>query len=542
MRKAPFDMKTKSPRQIALECLVKYERGGSSGGLTAAYGNFLSQALNDNDLLPRRDKAFIKSLVLGVLKLLPYLDELISRNSLKPNSRLKPVIRCILRMGIYQILETNVPARAAIDESVELAKENGFAGLAGFINAVLRNVSATDLSRETVQKPIGMGKADCPKTSNSEHSSEVSAALDDFVCPSAYIYRRVDGFSDSLKDIYEQPDSLCTRNICLPSMFDDRSSRTVCRKGRPKDASGQLPQWLAEMLTAQYGMEVCERYACAILEPSPICLRPVPALCANPRKIGQWLTDCADALVEMIPHPYSENMFVLKRFEKITKIPGYQEGLFFIQDFSSYLAVLCAGIKAGDLVADVCAAPGGKAIFAAALCSPGGHVYAFDKTQAKIKRLSENAVRMKIGNITCAVADASGPDFSRRQTFDAVICDLPCSGLGVVAKKPDILRNMNPEKIASLITLQRNILARAQSLVKPGGSLLYSTCTINKDENIGNANWFLGKFSSFAFCGIDSYLPKELCCESSQKGWLTTLPGTHKCDGAFMARFVRSRL
>ena len=172
------------------------------------------------------------------------------------------------------------------------------------------------------------------------------------------------------------------------------------------------------------------------------------------------------------------------------------------------------------------------------LLRESGHVSARDLTEAKVMKIQENLWRTGLQNISAEVKDALVfyPEDERKA--DVVMADLPCSGLGVMGRKADIKRTVTPEKIRDLADLQRQILSVVQRYVKPGGVLVYSTCTVSKAENEENMQWFADHFP-FHLESMDSYIPEKVRNEQSQKGWIQILPGQYRSDGFFIARFRR---
>ena len=173
-------------------------------------------------------------------------------------------------------------------------------------------------------------------------------------------------------------------------------------------------------------------------------------------------------------------------------------------------AVQAAGVQPGWYIIDVCAAPGGKAIHAAQLMEGSGHVQARDLTEYKAELIAENKARCKVENLSVRVWDATVADEQARERADLVIADLPCSGLGVLRGKPDIKYNMSPQQMEELSALQRRILSVVQGYVKPGGRLLYSTCTINRGENEENAAWFAESYPAFRLVSGQQIFPDEV--------------------------------
>ena len=181
---------------------------------------------------------------------------------------------------------------------------------------------------------------------------------------------------------------------------------------------------------------------------------------------------------------------------------------------------LWSEVKAGDQVLDVCAAPGGKAIHIAELLNGTGHVEARDLTEYKVALIRDNIERSGLTNINAVCQDAAIYDPHKKETADIVIADLPCSGLGILGKKPDLKSKMTVEMAKGLADLQRQILTVVHNYVKPGGKLLYSTCTINREENEDNAAWFVENFPEF-----EKIREKQM------------LPGSDMGDGFYIAEF-----
>ena len=191
-------------------------------------------------------------------------------------------------------------------------------------------------------------------------------------------------------------------------------------------------------------------------------------------------------------------------------IPEFEEGLFYVQDLSSMKVAEAAEVKANDTVIDVCGAPGGKSIHIAQLLSGSGRVITRDVSEYKVSLIEENIRRHQVTNMTAEQWDARVSDKGSIGKADVVIADLPCSGLGVLRKKPDIKYRMQPEDIKSLIALQREILSTVHQYVKPGGRMIYSTCTIDAGENEENVAWFTANHKEFEVESMEQILPDEL--------------------------------
>ena len=216
-----------------------------------------------------------------------------------------------------------------------------------------------------------------------------------------------------------------------------------------------------------------------------------------------------------------ERALFLSGYEALDEIEEFENGLLYVQDTASMLAVELAAPKMGDQVIDVCAAPGGKSVYAARMIGADGHVEARDLTEYKVEMIEDNIDRCQLSNMTAKVWDARVFDQSAEQKADVVIADLPCSGLGVIGTKTDIKYNASEEKIAELAALQQEILGVVCRYVKAGGTLLYSTCTMTKEENEDNVHKFLTEYADFELEQMRQCFPYE------------------GCDGFFMAKMHR---
>ena len=238
----------------------------------------------------------------------------------------------------------------------------------------------------------------------------------------------------------------------------------------------------------------------------------------------------------MEKHPYLPYAYTLSHLEGMHQVPGFSQGLIAVQDVSSMLAVEVAGITPGSLVLDVCAAPGGKTMLAAEKTGQEGMVIARDLSDMKVSFVEENAGRMCLDQVHVQVHDATILDENMIEKADVVIADLPCSGLGIIAKKRDIKYNVTPESLEELQVLQRQILDVVSRYVKPGGILIYSTCTINPMENEDNRAYIL-KELGFEAESLDAFLPDVLKSETTEKGYLQLIPSIHETDGFFISKY-----
>ena len=243
----------------------------------------------------------------------------------------------------------------------------------------------------------------------------------------------------------------------------------------------------------------------------------------------------AQEKVSAVPHPWMTDCLVLSGTGNLENLPSFREGLYYVQDPAAKLSVLCAQLpKDGARVLDCCAAPGGKS-FAAAIAMAGrGEITSCDIHPHKTTLIENGAARLGLNNLTARVQDASEQVASWIGAMDAVIADVPCSGLGIIRKKPDI-RYKNLKELENLPQLQGKILATQASYIKPGGVLLYSTCTVLKRENEDVVQAFLEAHPDFFL----EPLPLPEVFPKNETGMLTLIPGEYDTDGFFICRLRR---
>ena len=371
----------------------------------------ISKALSKNQFEDKRDRAFITRLAEGVMEQLISLDYIINQFSRTKVNKCKPMIRCLLRMGAYQILYMeSVPDSAACNESVKLAKSHGFGSLSGFVNGVLRSIAR---NKDNIPEPSG------DKASPDYLSVKYSM-------PKWLVAKLKKDYPEKYMKILE-------------GCFWDR--QTSIRVNTTRISRDELKVALEEAgITVEYGN-------------------------------------------------YSDKALLISDYDFIKKIPGYKKGYFTVQDESSMCAIKAAGIKPGDVVVDVCAAPGGKTTCAAEYLNGQGMVYSMDISEDKLELIEDNVSRLGFENVKISCHDAT--ELIPNMKADVVIADVPCSGLGIIGRKNDIKYRLEQEQLAELAQLQKNILSTVKEYVKDKGILLYSTCTINPDENQNNVKWFL---------------------------------------------------
>ena len=430
-------------RDILLEIL---ERGGYSHII-------LRQALNKYQYLDKSERAFISRIVEGSVEYLLQIDYIIDSFSNTKVSKMKPVIRTILRMSVYQLLYMDrVPVSAVCNEAVKLAVKRKFTGLKGFVNGVLRNIS---------RNKEGLGWPD-----------------------------------DSIRY--------------------------------------SMPAWIVSMWEETYGRETAVTMMESFLKNKKTTVRCNFAK-ASKEEILQSLKKQG---TEVSESGISEAVLCIEKYDYLEGLEAFQKGYIQVQDISSSFVGEIADPQKGDYVIDVCGAPGGKSIHIADKLDGSGMVEVRDLSLLKINMVEENMKRCGFLNIRTKVQDALVADPDSVEKADIVIADLPCSGLGIIGRKPDIKYRMKPETLESLAALQRNILSVVQAYVKPGGRLIFSTCTINRKENEENARWFLEHFP-FDCISLEGKLGEGLDSAAANREFIQLLPGIHPCDGFFIAAFQK---
>lgn len=295
-----------------------------------------------------------------------------------------------------------------------------------------------------------------------------------------------------------------------------------------------IPKWLFDAFEEWYGKECAEKMALSSLEKPPLTIR-----CCHMKNTPEELrTLLASEGCKVRESGIFPDVFYLENFSSLTELKAFREGRFTVQDVSSVLAGVIASPEKGSRIIDVCAAPGGKSLHLADWMEGAGNVDARDLSERKASMIRENIARASCTNITVRVQDALVLREEDVGSADMVIADLPCSGLGVLARKSDLKYRIRPEDFAVLAKLQRDILTVVSQYVKPGGILLYSTCTVNPGENMENVK-FIEKELPFERVGIEEHLPEEMRGAAREKGCVQLLQGVNPCDGFFIAKFKR---
>ena len=289
------------------------------------------------------------------------------------------------------------------------------------------------------------------------------------------------------------------------------------------------PQWLVKRWINRFGKEETEKLLIVNNEVPPLTLR------INKLKIpaAEFLSLLEQRNITYQGSSFIDHFIKVKSLSSISQLDVFQKGYFSIQDESAALPVLLLGPLPGDRVIDMCAAPGGKTTFIGELMNNQGEILAVDKYETKLRLIHTGCERLGITNVQLLVADSSE---LVTEPADKILVDVPCSGFGVLRKKPDIKWKREPEDIPRLTTLQLTLLENASRLLKPGGVLVYSTCTMEPEENEEVIGTFLAKHSEFRIDDAAAVVNKSIV---SSAGFVETFPHRHHLDGSFAARLVK---
>lgn len=294
-----------------------------------------------------------------------------------------------------------------------------------------------------------------------------------------------------------------------------------------------MPEWIVRHFLKYYPYEETKKLLQKLLAVRPVTIRFV----SMPETEKEALLQKMEAMgAEVKVHPSVTQAYYINHCENLADLPGFREGKFTVQDASSMLAVKAADIQSGDCVLDICAAPGGKTMLAAEYAGKNGRVQARDISDYKAGLIEENVERMGLSNVNIKVWDAVKEDKTMIQWADVVLADVPCSGLGVMGKKRDIKYRQKEETLTDIVALQKQILKQAVQYIKPGGVLLYSTCTINPAENEEMAAFIENELGLRAD-SIEAYVKGLPAVKTAEKGYIQLLPHIHDTDGFFFARF-----
>ena len=444
------------------------------------YGNIAVDTTLRRHPLSDADRHLYTALVYGVTERKTTLEYLLAKFSSRPVGELDASVRLALCMGLYQLIYLDrVPDHAALDETVSLVPRR----VSGYVNAVLRAY----LRFEAALPP-------CPNGAPAPREGKLAT-------PADWIGRFPDLAGDEI-----------------------RALSVACG----------IPAAMCRVFIDALGLDK----AASVL--SALGVKPPMTLRVNTQRTTPEALTAALAAEGITARPALYASTALRVPEgALTASTAFAAGDFFVQDEASQLCVAALEARAGDVVADVCACPGSKSFGIALSMGNQGEVHAFDLHKSKLSLIESGASRLGISIITVAERDARRPDPALQGICDRVLCDVPCSGLGVIAKKPEI-RHKDLSESARLPAIQAAILEASATYVKPGGILVYSTCTILPAENEDVVTAFLAAHPEFS--PVDFTFPAADPAVSpiiSDRGMVTLLPDQNHTDGFFIAKLQR---
>lgn len=428
----------------------------------------VSEKCSQTDWLPR-DKNLLTELVNGVIRHRLSLDTLISFFSKIPLNKIEPWVSYALRLGLYQIVYLDkIPASAAINTSVELVKKLiRRTDAVRFTNAILRSI----------ERGIQNKYADEPEV------------------------------TDRQKALHRRGNTWCTfQHSILPDPDKNHSAYMA--------ANYSHPEWLIKRWLSRYGkdktIEICKINN----------LPPKVFLRVNRRKISPQ--EFIVLLGKKGINAYAVDNAIVVDNIAVSEIPGFSEGLFSVQDISAMKVARFLKTEKSDTVLDMCAAPGGKTTHIAELLEDTGRICALDISLKRLQSVQENCRRMGIQNVFIVCGDASGERVPFHVKFDRVLIDVPCSNTGVLSRRVEARWRLKEEDINKLAALQYSILKTGAAMLKPGGCMVYSTCSIEPEENQDIIKKSLSVDPQFHLDAEEYYLPE-------MKGG----------DGGYMARLSK---
>ena len=433
--------------EIALQALIDVEKNGKYINLAFKHNDKL-------DKLEKKDRAYVMRILYGVTEKSYTIDWLLQK--VLKEKRIKPWLKAILKIGVYQIYYMRIEDKDAIIQARELCKKYVSDEVCGFVEAVLNKLSE----------------------SKDEYSPEL------------YRFKNT---SERLAVVYS------------------------------------YPQWLIDMWTADYGAETVS----ALVEneyPRAINLRVSSGTSRSDitAQLDAAKIKCSDGILY--------NTISVSDTVNIESLDCYRNGHVTAQGIGSMLTVDILDVKRNSSVLDACAAPGGKTFYIAEKTT--ANVESCDIHEHRVELIKKGIERLSLENVNAVCRDMCVPVPEYDKAFDRVLIDAPCSGLGMINSKPDIKNNTAPEELQALSEIQSKLLETCSSYVKPGGLLVYSTCTVSKQENESNIKRFICEHNEFELIDIDSKIPDSLNYIIDDKT-ITILPSKYNPDAFFISAMRR---
>jgi len=445
-------------REVALEVLLKVDKDKS-------YSNIQLNKELEKANLSRVDVSFATEIIYGTIQRLNTIDWILAQ-FIKPNTKLEPWVKSLLRLSIYQLFYLDrVPNHAVVNEAVNIANARGHRGISGLVNGILRNILRNKDSL-TVPKNLSV-----------------------------------------------------TERLALEFSH---------------------PEWLVDRFIKDYGIENTKEI-CRVNNLAPFHSLRVNSLKVSRDDMINKLKTELGADVEVEPSLISYEGIRVKGAGNLALSHWYKAGYITVQDESSMLVADALDVQPGMVVLDALAAPGGKTTHIAERMQNKGTIIASDIHSHKTKLIEEQQERLGLNIIETIQSDAREINKLYGQIFDRILLDVPCSGFGVIRRKPDLKWAKSEKDIESLTRIQEQILEAASSLLKPGGIMVYSTCTLAKEENEEMIKRFIDGHPNFK---LDTTLAKYLPNVVSEKvdastGMVQILPHYFNTDGFFISRLQR---
>lgn len=435
-------------RELALKILYKIDK-------EQAYSNIvLNDEINKNrKQLKEKDIGLISEIVYGVITWKLTLDEIIKKHSKIRLKKLSTWILNILRMGAYQIIFLDkIPKSAAVNESVNLAKRYGHSASSNFVNAILRKIEKKDYEEffeiedyiEKISKTTSMPQ---------------------------WIIEEL--FKNNKKEKVEE---ICKNSNLKPEITIRINTLKINKENFIKELQKRNIEYL------EINNSKIKKFT---LDNSKSDNYEIEKNHIKNLKIQNKIQENKD------------NFLVLKKYKNIESLDLFKKGYFTIQDISAGLTAKILDPKPGQRILDACSAPGGKTTYIAELMNNQGKIEAWDIHEHRTKLVKENSDRLGIDIIKTDIKDATIYDEKLNEKFDKILLDVPCLGLGVIKRKPDIKWQRKKEDIEEISQIQKKILENCSKYLKPNGELVYSTCSILKQENDDVIEMFLLKNPQF---------------------------------------------
>ncbi len=443
-----------NPRDLAYRIIHRVDYQG-------AFLNLLIRSSLDKSKMPERDRGLVTELCYGVARLRNRLDFVIAHFSSRPLDQIDPALLDLLRLGVFQLLETRVSAHAAVNETVNLAQKYTNPGATKMANAVLR---ACANSPESIPWP---GREDM--------TQYLSVVL-------------------------------------------------------------SYPEWMAGYLIRNFGEETAERICAAGNDRAPLCMR-VNTLKESREMMEEWLSSKRIGFrrSSLVPDGLCQLDAPVGKLKHLLR-----EGQAIFQDESSMLVPYMLDPGPGQSLIDACAAPGGKASHLAQLSGDKASILAVDLNRARLKAMGGSLKRLAVKSVKLKQGDSTKLASVAGKPADAILVDAPCSGLGTLRRRPELKWRREEGDLAELAALQSKLLEGAAPVLKAGGLLVYSACTITREETLEVVDAFLERHPEFSPERASEHCPLGCPADAEVGDYLQLMAHLHNTDGMFVARLRKT--